>query len=176
MVDMGKDLGVFWLDHIDRDEHFSGRRYFLAARFNPMLFHMAHAPQSVQPGGPGLGPGGSEQGTVLLEPFSWIGQAVVDRNGRPTADNPFPTMWISKADVLGSVPFAEVHQFFRGLDGERMTAVDRFFNLPHFLDQHCRAWAFIARRKVKKLEGLGKNLRNLSVRRHPIRALQSGPG
>ncbi len=185
MVDMGKDLGLFWLDHLDRDENFPGRRYFLACRFNPMLLtsttlgEIDPNPNSVA--NLKLKNRSREKEAVELhrmkteEPFSWIANAVLERNPKATNDNPNPTLVIGKAEVLGNVPFAEVHQDFRGLDGDRMEPLDRFFSIPRFLDQYCRAWSFISGRKIKQVEGLGKNLRNLSVRRHPIRALQSGP-
>ncbi|CAD7933244.1 unnamed protein product [Amoebophrya sp. A25] len=185
MLELGKDFGVWWVDHVDKDANYPGRRYYIACRLNTLFLE-------------------SEEKKV--EPFMWIGNHLSHRNskryvhnselgtdnspshadqiqGKAFAGNPSAAedllqcnVILSKADVLGSIPFAEVHQFFRGLDNDRIVPKERFFSLSRFLDEYCRAWAFVAGRGRKgQVDTHGQPLRNLSVRRHPIRALHSGP-
>merc|ERR1712194_422442 len=54
------------------------------------------------------------------------------------------------------------------------TGSNEHFSILNFLNTHCLEYACSAHRS-RNMESEGQTIRNLSVRRHPMRALQTGP-
>jgi len=150
--------GVFWLDSAERDLNFkAGRRYLIGCRLMTREI-VKKDPAKGEP------------------PFNWVADYVQNLFQHPAdeiAKRKGIYVQVEKSSILGTIPYPEVHHLFQGLDYDTVAPLKEFgFSIRKVLNNHCLEWGFQQR------AGAGDRkpgfLRNLSARRHPLRALQSG--